>query len=587
LFFAVRRVEARRNDQDTWDRMVEVFNLHFRHEEAIFSTILDGAHDIGDHRTRHLGLMKTIEGTVVPVSDETTEFVKNWLVQHIKNTDFSYMGKMPKVHPIPDPYVWDNSFAVMYKQMDEEHKPLFTCVAEIENHPNDQKLIDSCLEAYVEHFNHEQSLFTASNLYPDEEAYQHINKHDAFLATMRGLTTPVAQKWIDFAKNWLTQHIKNTDFRYKDKMPHKVNDPYVWDESFQVNYVRLDDEHKVLFDAMQKLGENPSDVDLLNYNRDVYRDHFDYEEKQFMACGEPCAADEHKKKHDVFFKTLTWVTTPVSQEYVQYAKNWLAQHIKNTDFKYRYKLPTQHTVPEPYIWNNEFEVSYQRLDDEHKVLFDAMLQVENNPGDQGLKDTLNELLRDHFFYEEKQFCDSLDLPWDYCKEHKKKHVLFSGKFEENNDIKWAQDWLVQHIKNTDFGYKGHLKHKVPEPYVWDESFATNYGRIDEEHDRLFATILEVSQKPDSVDALNKLKKQMKTHFDYEENRFCSVPNFNCVDHKMKHYKFFVILDDLKAPIDCEKINWAKNWLAQHIKNTDHQYKEKLLGADFGAIFSGI
>ena len=95
-----------------------------------------------------------------------------------------------------------------------------------------------------------------------------------------------------------------------------------------------------------------------------------------MACGEPCAADEHKKKHDasnffniyftlfiimnffqVFFKTLTWVTTPVSQEYVQYAKNWLAQHIKNTDFKYRYKLPTQHTVPEPYIWNNEFEVS--------------------------------------------------------------------------------------------------------------------------------------------------------------------------------------------------------------------------------------
>merc|ERR1712111_155647 len=346
---AVRRVEARRNDQDTWDRMVEVFNLHFRHEEAIFSTILDGAHDIGDHRTRHLGLMKTIEGTVVPVSDETTEFVKNWLVQHIKNTDFSYMGKMPKVHPIPDPYAWDNSFAVMYKQMDEEHKPLFTCVAEIENHPNDQKLIDSCLEAYVEHFNHEQSLFTASNLYPDEEAYQHINKHDAFLATMRGLTTPVAQKWIDFAKNWLTQHIKNTDFRYKDKMPHKVNDPYVWDESFQVNYVRLDDEHK--------------------------------------------------------------------------------------------------------------------------VLFDAMLQVENNPGDQGLKDTLNELLRNHFFYEEKQFCDSLDLPWDYCKEHKKKHVLFSGKFEENNDIKWAQDWLVQHIKNTDFGYKGHLKHKVPEPYVWDESFA--------------------------------------------------------------------------------------------------------------------
>ena len=107
---------------------------------------------------------------------------------------------------------------------------------------------------------------------------------------------------------------------------------------------------------MQELGENPDDVDLLNKNRDVYRDHFDYEEKQFMACGEPCDADAHKKKHDIFFKTLTWVTNPVSAEYVAFDKNWLAQHIKNTDFKYRYKLATQHKAPEPYVWNNEFEV---------------------------------------------------------------------------------------------------------------------------------------------------------------------------------------------------------------------------------------
>lgn len=240
-------------------------------------------------------------------------------------------------------------------------------------------------------------------------------------------------------------------------MPYPVADPYVWDESFQVFHKRLDDEHVVLFDIMQQMKDNPDDVDILNNNRDIFRDHFDYEESQFMECGEPCDADAHKRKHDIFFKTLTWVTNPVSTEYADYAMNWLAQHIKNTDFKYRYKLKTQHKTPEPYIWNSEFEVSYPRLDQEHVGLFEIMYQVERNLQSQEKVDKLQELMRDHFYYEEAEFCDSLDLPWDYCKEHKAKHVKFSERLAKMHapvdlgEIKWAQDWLAQHIKNTDFG----------------------------------------------------------------------------------------------------------------------------------------
>merc|ERR1712192_90877 len=71
-----------------------------------------------------------------------------------------------------------------------------------------------------------------------------------------------------------------------------------------------------------------------------------------------------------------------------------------------------------------------------------------------------------------------------------KHVLFSERFAKmaapvnHEEMKWAQDWLAQHIKNTDFGYRGHLKHDVPEPYVWDKTFATDYTRLDEEQFRL-------------------------------------------------------------------------------------------------------
>merc|ERR1712179_109495 len=81
--------------------------------------------------------------------------------------------------------------------------------------------------------------------------------------------------------------------------------------------------------------------------------------------------------------------------------------------------------------------------------------------------------------------------------------------------------------------------------------------------------------------LQTLKDNMRLHFDIEQKRYCEVPNYNCVDHMMKHYRFWVVLEDQKAPVNCEEINWAKNWLAQHIKNTDHQYKKRLLGPDTG------
>jgi len=342
----------------------------------------------------------------------------------------------------------------------------------------------------------------------------------------------------------------------------------------------LDDEHKILFDLLEELKQNPNDVDVLNNNRDWFRDHFDYEEKQFLACGEPCDADAHKKKHDVFFKTLTWVTVPVSTEYIEWAANWFVQHIKNTDFRYKYKLPTQHKTPQPYIWNKEFEVAYKQLDDEHIGLFDAMRGIETN-NDAAHLEELRELLRNHFFYEEGRFCDALDLPWDYCKEHKKKHVKFSEKFGKfsaplsHDELFFAMDWLAQHIKNTDFGYKGSLKHGVPEPYIWDASFSTDYSRLDDEHAVLFENILHVSQHPEDPVLLKTLKDNMKQHFLYEEGHFCAVESYNCVDHRMKHYGFWVILEDQQVPVGCEEINWAKNWLAQHIKNTDHQYKERL------------
>ena len=122
LFDIVRDVEADRNNQELWDSLQALYNEHFRTEEALFTTIRDNKHDIADHRQRHLGLMNTVKGAQIPITEEMTNFIKNWLAQHIKNTDFTYKGLLPEIHPIPTPFKWNSFFAVFYQDMDDDHK---------------------------------------------------------------------------------------------------------------------------------------------------------------------------------------------------------------------------------------------------------------------------------------------------------------------------------------------------------------------------------------------------------------------------------------------------------------------------------
>merc|ERR1711890_173204 len=169
--------------------------------------------------------------------------------------------------------------------------------------------------------------------------------------------------------------------------------------------------------------------DILNHNRDVFRDHFDYEQAQFEHCGVGCDADGHTKKHDVFFRTLTWVSVPLSTEYIEWGANWLAQHIINTDFGYKHKFLTHHHVPEPYVGNEEFKVFFPTLDNEHVGLFEGMLAVEHDLGNEDKLNHLKKAVRDHFYYEEEKFCNGdEDLPSDYCPRHKYKHAKFSGNW---------------------------------------------------------------------------------------------------------------------------------------------------------------
>jgi hemerythrin family non-heme iron protein len=117
---------------------------------------------------------------------------------------------------IPEPYCWDESFQVFYKSIDEEHKGLFKGIFDVAANPTDAGKLSHLVDIVKKHFATEEALFAKSPGYT--EAGTHTAVHADFVSKISGLSTPVGADTIHFAKDWLVNHIKGTDFGYKGKL---------------------------------------------------------------------------------------------------------------------------------------------------------------------------------------------------------------------------------------------------------------------------------------------------------------------------------------------------------------------------------
>ena len=120
-----------------------------------------------------------------------------------------------------------------------------------------------------------------------------------------------------------------------------------WNDSFSVNIVRVDQEHKKLFQMINDLTDamkagKGKDVlggildGLLSYTAS----HFQTEENYFQQVKYPDAA-AHKKEHTAFVQKISEFKkdfdagrATVSVNILQFLSKWLQNHIKGTDQKY-------------------------------------------------------------------------------------------------------------------------------------------------------------------------------------------------------------------------------------------------------------
>merc|ERR1711890_188438 len=117
--------------------------------------------------------------------------------------------------PIPEPFKWDESFAVFYAQLDEEHKGLFDGIFAVAAAPGDAGTLAALKGKVAAHFTYEESEFDKIGEY---DAAGHKAKHAEFLKACGGVNAPVSADQVVFMKRWLVDHITNTDFTYKGKI---------------------------------------------------------------------------------------------------------------------------------------------------------------------------------------------------------------------------------------------------------------------------------------------------------------------------------------------------------------------------------
>jgi len=120
-----------------------------------------------------------------------------------------------------------------------------------------------------------------------------------------------------------------------------------WNDSFSVNVVRIDQEHKKLVEMINEL----TDAMKAGHGKDVLGNildrlisytafHFKTEEQYFMQVQYPDAV-AHKKEHAAFVQKVTDFKkefdagrVTVSVNILQFLSKWLQNHIKGTDQKY-------------------------------------------------------------------------------------------------------------------------------------------------------------------------------------------------------------------------------------------------------------
>jgi len=126
-------------------------------------------------------------------------------------------------------FEWDESMNVGYDQINEQHKKLISLINELHSAMLEGKskdvmsgILGELKDYTVYHFKTEEDLF---DKFDYSETNDHKTEHQAFVLKVGDFISEfesgkvgVSLELMNFLKNWLIQHIKGSDMKYKGKL---------------------------------------------------------------------------------------------------------------------------------------------------------------------------------------------------------------------------------------------------------------------------------------------------------------------------------------------------------------------------------
>lgn len=126
-------------------------------------------------------------------------------------------------------------------------------------------------------------------------------------------------------------------------------------------------------------------------------------------------------------------------------------------------------------------------------------------------------------------------------------------------------------------------------FIWNEKYSVNISSIDEQHKTLVEIINEFHEKM-SVEknravigeVLEKLISYTNYHFKFEEQLFSENGYLESAIHKATHSRLIEHVSNIKHDFDngkdvitFELMDFLKDWLGDHMLNTDKKYSQFL------------